>query len=143
MARLDSRTREADLARGETAELQRQIEAMNAKATDRGLVLTLGDVLFATGRSELRGGAVRNLDQLATFLRQHTERTAIIEGHTDSVGSASSNLTLSQRRAGLLRSRQRGPGHAPVQGPRKAWVAASLSVRRRTDATSGRAYHGA
>ena len=99
MARLDSRTREADLARGETAELQRQIEAMNAKATDRGLVLTLGDVLFATGRSELRGGAVRNLDQLATFLRQHTERTAIIEGHTDSVGSASSNLTLSQRRA--------------------------------------------
>ncbi|MCA1790638.1 MAG: OmpA family protein [Thioalkalivibrio sp.] len=98
-ARLDSRTREADLARQETAELQRQIEAMNAQATDRGLVLTLGDVLFATGRSELRGGAVRNLDQLAAFLRQHTERTAIIEGHTDSVGSTSSNLALSQRRA--------------------------------------------
>jgi outer membrane protein OmpA-like peptidoglycan-associated protein len=99
MARLDSRTREADLARRETAELQRQIEAMDAKATDRGLVLTLGDVLFATGRSELRGGAVRNLDQLAAFLRQYPERTAIIEGHTDSVGSASANLALSQRRA--------------------------------------------
>jgi outer membrane protein OmpA-like peptidoglycan-associated protein len=98
-ARLDSRTREVDLARRETAELQRQIEAMNAKATDRGLVLTLGDVLFATGRAELREGAVRNLDQLAAFLRQYPERTAIIEGHTDSVGSASSNLVLSQRRA--------------------------------------------
>jgi outer membrane protein OmpA-like peptidoglycan-associated protein len=99
MARLDSRTREADLARREAAELQRQIEAMNARTTDRGLVLTLGDVLFATGRSELQGGAVRNLDQLAAFLRQYPERTAIIEGHTDSVGSASSNLALSQRRA--------------------------------------------
>nr|WP_296751367.1 OmpA family protein [Thioalkalivibrio sp.] len=98
-ARLDSRTQEVDLARRETAELQRQIEAMSAKAADRGLVLTLGDVLFATGRSELRGGAVRNLDQLAAFLRQYPERTAIIEGHTDSVGSASANLALSQRRA--------------------------------------------
>jgi len=98
-ARLDSRTHEVDLARRETAELQRQIGEMNAKATDRGLVLTLGDVLFATGRSELRGGAVRNLDQLAAFLRQYPERTAIIEGHTDSVGSASANLELSQRRA--------------------------------------------
>jgi len=98
-ARLDSRTHEVDLARRETAELQRQIEEMNVKATDRGLVLTLGDVLFATGRSELRGGAVRNLDQLAAFLRQYPERTANIEGHTDSVGSATSNLGLSQRRA--------------------------------------------
>ncbi|MCG5502092.1 OmpA family protein [Ectothiorhodospira lacustris] len=98
-ARLDSRTREVDQARRETAELQRQIEAMNAKPTDRGLVLTLGDVLFATGRSELRGGAVRNLDQLAVFLREHPERTAIIEGHTDSVGSASANMRLSEQRA--------------------------------------------
>ncbi|MBK1673322.1 hypothetical protein CKO35_08360 [Ectothiorhodospira shaposhnikovii] len=98
-ARLDSRTREVDLARRETAELQRQIEAMNAKPTDRGLVLTLGDLLFATGRSELRDGAVRNLDQLAVFLREHPERTAIIEGHTDSVGSATTNARLSQQRA--------------------------------------------
>jgi len=75
------------------------VRRKRAKATDRGLVLTLGDVLFATGRSELRGGAVRNLDQLAAFLRQYPERTAIIEGHTDGVGSASSNLGLSQRRA--------------------------------------------
>jgi outer membrane protein OmpA-like peptidoglycan-associated protein len=102
-ARLDSRTREADLARSEAAELQRQIEAMNARATDRGLVLTLGDVLFATGRSELTGAAVRNLDQLAAFLRQYPARTAVIEGHTDSVGSASSNLGLSQRRADSVR----------------------------------------
>jgi outer membrane protein OmpA-like peptidoglycan-associated protein len=98
-ARLDSRTREVDASRRETAELQRQIEAMNARPTDRGLVLTLGDLLFATGRSELRDGAVRNLDQLAAFLREHPERTAIIEGHTDSVGSASSNVRLSEQRA--------------------------------------------
>ena len=103
-ARLDSRTREVDTARRETAELQRLIETMNAKPTDRGLVLTLGDLLFATGRSELRGGAVRNLDQLAVFLREYPERTAIIEGHTDSVGSASSNRTLSERRADSVKA---------------------------------------
>jgi outer membrane protein OmpA-like peptidoglycan-associated protein len=126
-ARLDARTREAD-------QLQRQIDAMNARATDRGLVLTVGDVLFATGRSELRGGAVRNLDQLAAFLRQYPERTAIIEGHTDSVGSASSNLALSQRRADSveqylirqgveahrLRATGLGQGY-PVAGNDTAW----------------------
>lgn len=102
-ARLDSRTREVDQARLETAELQRQIEEMDARPTDRGLVLTLGDLLFATGRSELRSGAVRNLDQLAEFLRAHPQRTAIIEGHTDSVGSAGSNLRLSQERADAVK----------------------------------------
>ena len=59
-ARLDSRTREADTARmatadaeAQTAELQRQIEALQAKVTDRGVVLTLGDVLFASGKADL------------------------------------------------------------------------------------------
>jgi outer membrane protein OmpA-like peptidoglycan-associated protein len=126
-ARLDARTREAD-------QLQRQIDAMNARTTDRGLVMTVGDVLFATGRSELRGGAVRNLDQLAAFLRQYPERTATIEGHTDSVGNPSSNLALSQRRADAvaqylirqgveanrLRATGLGQGY-PVAGNDTAW----------------------
>lgn len=110
-AQLDSRTREVDVAReataaarDENAELQRQIAALQAKPTDRGLVLTLGDVLFATGRAELKPGATSNLGQLVAFLAKYPDRTVSIEGHTDSVGGEDYNLGLSQRRADSVRS---------------------------------------
>ena len=110
-ARLDSRTREVDAARYETAEaedlnadLQREIDALKAKPTDRGLVLTLGDVLFATGRAELKPGAANNLNQLVSFLAKYPARTVEIEGHTDSVGGDDYNVGLSQRRAEAVRA---------------------------------------
>ena len=79
--------------------MQQQIDELNAKQTERGLVMTLGDLLFATGRSELRAGTANNLGKLAIFLGQHPERQVLIEGHTDNVGSEEMNLSLSQRRA--------------------------------------------
>lgn len=124
-ARLDSRTKEADsarmdanlaredarLARGDAEaarlkeiELKRQLEELNAKETERGIVITLGDVLFATGRAELTGGAPEGLRNLAGFLSQYSDRSIVIEGHTDSVGSATANFGLSQRRADTVRS---------------------------------------
>ena len=110
-ARLDSRTREVDAARDATAEakdqnaeLQREIDALQARPTDRGLVLTLGDVLFATGRADLKPGAANNLNQLVSFLAKYPTRTVAIEGHTDSVGGEDFNLGLSQRRADAVRS---------------------------------------
>lgn len=96
-ARLDSRTLEADKAKAELA-------ALNAKPTDRGMVITLGDVLFDTGRSELKAGATSNLSKLAAFLNQYQERTVAIEGHTDSVGTEEYNVDLSQRRADAVKS---------------------------------------
>ena len=119
-ARLDARTLEADLAKSDAmtarsdadsamhaantaqqqaSELQRQLEILQATPTDRGLVLTLGDTLFATGRSELKSGATANLDRLSDFLNEYPNRTASIEGFTDSVGSEDSNQSLSERRA--------------------------------------------
>jgi len=110
-ARLESRTLEADTARvataeaeAQTAELQRQVDALQAKVTERGLVLTLGDVLFASGRAELNPGTVNNLNQLVTFLGKYPSRTVMIEGHTDSVGNDDYNQGLSQRRADSVRS---------------------------------------
>lgn len=110
-ARLDSRTREADqahsdvaAAKQQTSELQRQLDELNAKTTDRGIVVTLGDVLFDTGRSELKGGSLSNLAKLAAFLNQYPDRTVAIEGHTDSVGSEENNLSLSHRRADAVKS---------------------------------------
>ena len=83
----------------DAAELQRQIDALKAEATERGLVLTLGDLLFAFDSSELKSGGTITLDRLVTFLNQYPERRVAIEGHTDNVGSADYNQQLSQRRA--------------------------------------------
>jgi outer membrane protein OmpA-like peptidoglycan-associated protein len=111
-ARADAATArdEAEAARLMARDLQQQIADLNARETDRGLVVTLGDLLFATGRSELTGGAAPNLNKLATFLQEYPDRTVYIEGHTDSVGSESSNYQLSQRRADSVKSYLVGQG---------------------------------
>jgi outer membrane protein OmpA-like peptidoglycan-associated protein len=131
-ARLDARTQEANVAENqvatariaaassdqqaaemqrqiassdqEAAEMQRQIDALQAKVTDRGLVLTLGDVLFESGRADLRAGADSKLNKLVAFLNKYPDRVVTIEGYTDSVGSEDYNQALSQRRADSVRS---------------------------------------
>jgi outer membrane protein OmpA-like peptidoglycan-associated protein len=93
-----------DQAAEEAARLQAEVDQLKAKPTPRGLVLTLGDVLFDTGKAQLNSGAARKLDQLAQFLADHPERRLQIDGFTDSVGSESYNLDLSQRRADAVKS---------------------------------------
>jgi outer membrane protein OmpA-like peptidoglycan-associated protein len=102
----------ADAARQQAEDLQRQLAELNAKTTDRGFVVTLGDVLFATGRSELKGGDANNLGKLAGFLNKYPDRTVAIEGHTDNVGSENANYALSQRRADSVKSYLVGQGIA-------------------------------
>jgi outer membrane protein OmpA-like peptidoglycan-associated protein len=115
----DSARGEADIARRDNAatqqendELQQQILDLNGRATDRGLVVTLGDVLFATGQSTIQGGNTSNLDKLAVFLNRYEDRSVAIEGHTDDVGNNDTNLTLSQNRANAVRSYLVGEGVA-------------------------------
>jgi len=93
----------ANTSQLQAAELQRQIEVLQARPTDRGLVLTLGDTLFATGKSEIKSGATANLDRLTTFLNEYPKRTATIEGYTDSMGSDEMNQSLSERRADAVK----------------------------------------
>lgn len=81
-------------------QLKKQIEELQANVTDRGLVVTLGDALFATGSADLRAeAAASDLCNLIAFLEEHPGRTAVIEGHTDSLGAQGFNHGLSQRRA--------------------------------------------
>jgi outer membrane protein OmpA-like peptidoglycan-associated protein len=108
---LSARTTEVDnakLARDQAnrkaSALQSEVDALNAKPTDRGLVLTLGDVLFDTGKAGLNPGASRNLDHLVQFLTEHEDRRVEIDGYTDSVGTDSFNLDLSQRRADTVKA---------------------------------------
>jgi outer membrane protein OmpA-like peptidoglycan-associated protein len=97
-------------AQQQAEELQRQIDTLQAKVTDRGLVLTLGDVLFATAKADLSSGANGTLNKLVAFLNKYPDRTVEIQGYTDSVGSEDYNLGLSQRRADSVRSYLVGQG---------------------------------
>lgn len=99
-----SAQRDASSARLETEQLARLVAELNARDTDRGLVVTLGDVLFATGQSTIVGANNSNLARLAVFLNQYDDRTVTIEGHTDSVGAESANMSLSQSRADAVRN---------------------------------------
>lgn len=84
-------------------QLEAELAALEAKQTDRGLVMTLGGIVFETDKAVLKPGAMDSIDRLAEFLEQHPERTVRIEGHTDSTGSPEHNLALSQQRAEAVR----------------------------------------
>ncbi|OED37165.1 hypothetical protein AB833_24810 [Chromatiales bacterium (ex Bugula neritina AB1)] len=126
-AQMDLRATEADRARSaaealaaKAEELQQQVEArearlklqlaeleelkaLQARNTDRGMVLTLGDVLFDTDEATLRAGAYQNISRVAGFLSNYPERTLIIEGHTDNTGDDHYNYDLSMERANAVR----------------------------------------
>ena len=100
----DTARNDADAARAETERLKQEMSDLQMKQTERGMVLTLGDVLFDTGRAELKPGATATLNRLSEFLHNHTGYKVLIEGHTDSVGTDEYNLALSQRRADSVSS---------------------------------------
>lgn len=85
------------------SELAEALESMQAKETERGVVLTLGDVLFETDKAQLKPGAATSLDRLAQFMVDYPERRVLIEGHTDSRGSDQYNQRLSRDRADTVR----------------------------------------
>ena len=113
----DEQRQQADVARVSTtdaqrnaADLQQQIVELRATVTDHGLVLTLGDVLFASGTADLNSGGASHLDKLAGFLNKYEDRSAQIEGYTDSVGTDEYNQSLSQRRAESVKAYLVGQG---------------------------------
>ena len=85
-------------------QMETKLTELNAKKTKRGLVITLGDVLFDTNKAELKSGANRNVQKIADFLKEYPERKAIIEGFTDNTGSNSHNQELSEQRAKAVRA---------------------------------------
>ena len=110
LATADAERRNAELARSETMETRTEIERLRsdmqdlqAQQTQRGLMVTLGDYLFETGRADLKPGATRNLDGLVRVLRDDPDATMEIDGHTDAVGNHDYNVDLSLRRAGAVK----------------------------------------
>ena len=130
--RLAARTNEADRtkaqlqgAKDELKDAQEQLKDLQAKKTDRGLVMTLGDVLFDTGKATLKSGGMRDLDKLAAFMSANPDRKVAIEGFTDSTGGDDMNQALSERRADAVKA---------------ALVNAGVSADRITTRGYGKAY---
>jgi outer membrane protein OmpA-like peptidoglycan-associated protein len=105
----------AEAAQREAADLTAQLRDLQAKQTDRGLVLTLGDVLFDTGQATLKPGAAGTIDRLSVFLEKAADRSVIIEGHTDSMGSDAYNQSLSENRANSVKAALLGKGVASAR----------------------------
>lgn len=99
---LAAREQAAD-AENRNRQLEAQLRDLQARKTDRGMVITLGDVLFDTNQAQLRSGSLRNVQKLADFFKQYPQRRASIEGFTDSVGGDSRNQELSGQRANSVR----------------------------------------
>lgn len=85
-------------------QLAKRVNELEARPTDRGLVLTLGDVLFEFGKSTMHSGGMKSMDDLASFLMEYPERNILIEGFTDNIGSEAFNLELSKSRANSVKS---------------------------------------
>jgi outer membrane protein OmpA-like peptidoglycan-associated protein len=107
----EAKARAAEQAR--SAALTKELSDLKAKQTDLGLVLTVGDVLFATGKAEVAAGGLRSIDKLAEFLKKNPNRNLLIEGHTDNTGNEDFNLKLSQQRADAVRDQLVSRGIAP------------------------------
>ena len=92
------------LLEARNAQIKQLQDSLNAKQTERGTLVTFGDVLFATNKSDLRASGMTNVSKLAQFLQENPDRKVIIEGYTDSTGSDSYNQSLSERRASSVRT---------------------------------------
>ena len=95
--------READLASQQITSLTRQLENLQLRETESGVVVTLGDVLFASGQTQLVEGGLSSLEEVVDLLQTEPEKKIRVEGHTDSRGDAEANLELSEKRAQAVR----------------------------------------
>lgn len=100
----DQKTAEVAAANARVSQMEAELKDLNARKTERGLVITLGDMLFDTNKAELRSEGARSVQKLADFFKEYPERKALIEGFTDSTGSSSYNQDLSERRANEVRN---------------------------------------
>lgn len=125
------------------AKQEQQLKELNARKTKRGLVVTLGDVLFSINKSQLKSSGTRNVQKLADFLKQYPQHTVSVEGYTDSTGSHKFNQDLSERRANTVRTALIGMGinseHVTTRGFGEAFpvagndTAANRQLNRRVE----------
>ncbi|MEZ2874464.1 hypothetical protein CJF40_13575 [Pseudomonas lundensis] len=82
----------------------KQLRGLNAKQTERGTLVTFGDVLFDFDQASLKANSRDSITTLANYLIKNPDRKVIVEGYTDSKGSAAYNQGLSERRANAVKN---------------------------------------
>jgi outer membrane protein OmpA-like peptidoglycan-associated protein len=107
--RADSLRREAEEANRRLNDALTQLRSLvaeitNLQQTQRGLVISLSDILFDVNRSTLKAGSQASINRIATVLRQYPQHQILVEGHTDWTGTDEYNLGLSRDRANSVRT---------------------------------------
>ena len=97
-------------AQARAAQLEAQMADLQARQTERGMVITIGDVLFGTDQARLTPDGMNTVRKLADVLTQNPSRTVLVEGFTDSTGAAAHNQALSEQRAEAVASALTGMG---------------------------------
>lgn len=136
----EAQTREAQ---ARAAQLEAQMADLQAKKTERGMVITIGDVLFGTDQARLTPDGMNTVRKLADVLNQNPTRTVLVEGFTDSTGGAAHNQELSERRAasvaaalngmGIARERVAMRGYGPAYPVAANDTAANRQLNRRVE----------
>jgi outer membrane protein OmpA-like peptidoglycan-associated protein len=113
-ARADAEKRSAEAEKKAAAAMASLQEIAKVKEESRGVVITLsGSVLFATGKSSLLPIAKQKIDEVGKALKDQGFKSLLVEGHTDSQGSATKNDELSQARADSVRTQLISNGIPP------------------------------
>jgi outer membrane protein OmpA-like peptidoglycan-associated protein len=107
---LAQRTAEAAKAQARAQQLENELRDLSAKETERGTVVTLGNLMFNVDSAQVSEGGMHNLRKVADVLLKHPQRTVMIEGFTDDRGSAEHNKELSMRRSAAIRTALIGMG---------------------------------
>ena len=87
--------------------IEEEIPGAKVERVDDGIIITFDEnsgVYFDTGKYNINAASQANLDKLTAVLQEYVDTNVLVIGHTDSVGSETSNMTLSQRRASSVTS---------------------------------------
>ncbi|MGQ5525061.1 OmpA family protein [Chitinimonas sp. PSY-7] len=99
----NARDNEAQQARALASDLENALAELSAQKTERGLVVTLNDVLFDVGSADLRPEGIIAVNKLASVMHSNLERRVRVEGYTDNTGPEAFNQTLSEQRAQAIK----------------------------------------
>jgi len=117
------------------------------KRTDHGVLTKLkGDILFDTGKADLKSAATDNISKIGDIIKKYPEDRIIVVGFTDNTGSSTVNKTLSEERANAVKIQLVSAGVPPETVTAMGWVMLSQweiinSHRPRTEQKSRIANH--
>jgi len=102
-SRLAAQQADADKAAMRTKLSEQLNSILQTRNTARGLIVSMSDVLFDTGKYSLKPGAREKLAKVAGILLAYPGLNIEVGGYTDNVGGDAMNQTLSENRAGSVR----------------------------------------